>query len=141
MIENFSSLQKSDVINTSDVSKALKKLHIGQTLALFMRAQNAGIILRRLREYITSETFEVSPPSSEVINTTGRLICSYPGPAVQFSTTAWESDSFKPELASVLAQLNNEHLDEDMDRDRRTSLHVEGSDTIDPKHVTSMLSG
>uniref|UniRef100_A0A0W0G780 ubiquitinyl hydrolase 1 n=1 Tax=Moniliophthora roreri TaxID=221103 RepID=A0A0W0G780_MONRR len=128
MIENYRNLQKSDVINTSD-----KLLH-------FLCAP-AGIILRRSREHITSETFEVSPPSSEVINTTGRLICSYPGPAVQFSTTAWDSDYFKLEFASVFAQLNNEHFDEDAERDRRTSLDVEGSDTIDPKYITSMLGG
>ncbi|KAK7032650.1 hypothetical protein VNI00_012915 [Paramarasmius palmivorus] len=147
MVKAFWDVQKTDIINAKDVKGALDRLLIGQSFALFVRAQNAGVIFRRLsRERVTFEAFEVSPPSSDVINTTGRLLCSYPGPAIQFTSTVFDSNDFKDELANFLTQMNNESFEQDDDEGRRRrprwgSSDVEGSETPDPKYITSLLTG
>ncbi|KAK7027539.1 hypothetical protein VNI00_015173 [Paramarasmius palmivorus] len=144
MVRTFRDTQKLDTINASDVKGAFNDFHTGRIFALYVRAQNAGVILRRpSSEHFTFEAFEVSPPSADVINTTGRLICSYPGPAVQFGSAVFESSDFKNELANFLVQMNNESFVEDSeeDRSRRTSSGVEIGDTPDPKYITSLLTG
>src|SRR6266571_8389764 len=58
-------------------------LPLTEVLVLHIHAQNAAIILRRLRDTMVFEAFEVSPPPEAVMQVEGKLICSYPGPAVE----------------------------------------------------------
>ena len=51
-------------------------------LALHIRSQNAGLIVRRSFDQYSFESFEVSPTTEAVIGTRGRLRRCFPGPAM-----------------------------------------------------------
>jgi len=52
---------------------------------MHIRAQNAALIVRRLSpdDFVQFEVFEISPQNAAIMTTEGKLLCSYPGPAIQ----------------------------------------------------------
>ena len=71
---------------------------------MHIRAQNAALIVRRLNlsDSIQFEVFEVSPPNTKVMTAEGKLLCSYPGPAIQESEATFMDKCFLRELSSFL---------------------------------------
>ena len=63
-------------------------------LALHMRSQNAGLIVRRSSDQYLFESFEVSPTTEAVIGTRGRLRRCFPGPAVAIGQDRIADTSF-----------------------------------------------
>jgi hypothetical protein len=77
-----------------------------------IRAQNAALIVRRLAttDSVQIEVFEVSPPDRTVMEAEGKLLCSYPGPAVQIPADIFMDKSFLRELSSFLVQMDVDRL-------------------------------
>ncbi|KAE9391905.1 hypothetical protein BT96DRAFT_1059147 [Gymnopus androsaceus JB14] len=124
------------------------------SMALLIRAQNSGIILRRdwgdgIDEKISYECFEVTPPASDVMSTKGKLVMSFPGPAIQFPAETFDSKYFQNEFAAFLAEMNNAVIEEDDDEDsedegrrRKSGLSAaHPGETQDPVFITSLLTG
>ncbi|KAI0291033.1 hypothetical protein B0F90DRAFT_1781229, partial [Multifurca ochricompacta] len=61
---------------------------------MHVRAQNAVVVVRTVIDSVQFEMFEAPPPSSVVMFTQRKLLCSYPGPAIQISLEVFETECF-----------------------------------------------
>jgi hypothetical protein len=79
---------------------------------MHIREQNAALIARRpaLADFVQFEVFEVLPPIRTVMKTEGKLVCSYPGPAIQVPVETFMDECFLRELSSFLVQMDVDRL-------------------------------
>ena len=104
---------------------------------MHVRAQNAAVLVRVLVDHVRFEIFEVSPLASVVMSTSGKILCSYPGPAIQVSSEVFADASFLQELASFLIQMDIDVLDS-------TSTTIEAGSTVceaHPRYISGLLVG
>ena len=80
---------------------------------MHIRAQNAALIVRRLptSDMVLFEVFEVLPLICAVMQAEGKLLCSYPGPAIQIPADIFTDECFLRELSSFLVQMDVDRLD------------------------------
>jgi hypothetical protein len=99
---------------------------------MHIREQNAALIVRRpaLADFVQFEVFEVLPPICTVMETEGKLLCSYPGPAIQVPVETFMDECFLRELSSFLVQ---------MDVDRFRSIYE--YDSAHPRYISELLIG
>ncbi|KAH9051484.1 hypothetical protein EDB87DRAFT_1582498 [Lactarius vividus] len=90
---------------------AFSDLGDGDVFVMHIREKNAAVVIRVFKDCVRFEMFEVSPPASAVMSTNGKLLCSYPGPAVEVSPEIFGSRVFLGELASFLIQMDIDVLD------------------------------
>jgi hypothetical protein len=98
---------------------------LSDVFVMHVRAQNAAVLVRVLVDHVLFEIFEVSPLASVVMSTSGKILCSYPGPAVQVSSEVFADASFLQELASFLIQMEIDALDS----------------TAHPRYISGLLVG
>ena len=111
-------------------------------LALHIRGQNAGLIVRRSSEQYLFESFEVSPTTEAVIGTRGRLRRCFPGPAVAIDQDRIADASFLKPLTELLVKLDAETPEEVLPIVTKAhSKVIETRDTVHPRFVTEMLTG
>jgi hypothetical protein len=99
-------------------------------LAYLIREQNASVVLRRLDAKTIFESFEVSPPAPAVMAAKGKLLCSYPGPAISVSNSIVDNPTFPPELANFLSHMSYDALDPSV---------LQG-ETAHPRYITQLLT-
>jgi hypothetical protein len=100
---------------------------------MHIRAQNAALIVRRLAtaNLVQFEVFEVLPLITAVTKAEGKLLCSYPGPAVQISANIFTDSRFLRELSSFLVQMDTDHLDSPSD----------SVESPHPRYISELLVG
>ena len=115
--------------------------YFSDVLALDITAQNAGLIIRRRPKDVVFETFELSPANEKVLETTGRLRCSYPGPIVAVGIETAMDPAFVANLASFLQKMDIEALEEAAPTSRKANETIpEVRESAHPKFITGMLS-
>src|SRR6266404_6475944 len=108
---------------------------------MHVRAQNAAVLVRVFIDRVQFEMFEVSLPASVVMSTPGKLLCSYPGPAVQVLPDIFENRSFVRELASFLVQMDVDILDSSPTTTKAGSTVREVRESAHPKYISELLVG
>src|SRR6266852_6985649 len=110
---------------------------------MHIRAQNAALIVRRLssNDFVQFEVFEVSPQNSAIMKTTEKLLCSYPGPAIQVPVEIFKDECFLRELSSFLAQMDADCLDSTPTASKARSAVCEARDSAHPKYISELLVG
>ena len=76
-----------------------------------------------------------------VMGTEGKLICSYPGPAVEIPNDVFNNGGFQEELASFIVQMDVDNLDSAPTTTKAGSKVVEERDTQDPRYISQLLVG
>jgi len=111
--------------------------------AMHIRAQNAALIVRKpdLAEFVQFEVFEVSPQNTNVMRTEGKLLCSYPGPAIQVPVDISMGECFLRELSSFLVQMDVDILDSAPTTIKAGSEVREVRDTVHPRYISGLLVG
>ena len=84
------------------------------------------------------EAFEVSPSSGAVMEAEGKLICSYPGPAVELPLDVAHDSSFVEQLVSFLVRMDVDQL-EAPTTTKANSKVPETRDTTHPRYITQLL--
>ena len=116
---------------------------------MHIRAQNAALIVRRLAsaDLVQFEVFEVLPLISAVMKTEGKLLCSYPGPAIQIPVDTFMDECFLQELSSFLVQMDVDCLDttptissESEDSESETVLY-DIYESVHPRYISELLVG
>ena len=99
-----------------------------------IRAQNAALIVRRLAtaDFVQFEVFEVSPQITAVMTTEGKLLCSYPGPAIQVPLSTFMDKCFLRELSSFLVHMDVDHL---------VSTPTTSAESVHPRYISELLVG
>ena len=100
-----------------------------------------AVVFRKKKNVTIFESFEVSPKAENVMTTKGKLICSYPGPAIEISNDVFEDTSFLSELANFLVHMNHDVLDAAPTSQKAQSTVLETRDTTHPRYITELLTG
>ncbi|EEB90139.1 hypothetical protein MPER_11694 [Moniliophthora perniciosa FA553] len=125
-----------------NIENIILQMKEGDVIALLIRRQNAGIVIRRLKDKALFESFEVSPNNESVMSTNGRLICTYPGPAISIPIQIAQDPHFVSELSNFLTQMNFDTIDDAVPTTWKAGSGVsEIRDTIDPRYITELLTG
>ncbi|KAG1751783.1 hypothetical protein EDB19DRAFT_1893122 [Suillus lakei] len=130
MLESLAVTMRSPSLTTDVVESQVKSMKAGDILAYLIREQNAAVVLRRLDTKTIFESFEVSPPASTVMAAKGKLLCSYPGPAIAVPNSVVDNPTFPPELVNFLSHMSCDVLDP-------TVLQGE---TAHPRYITQLLT-
>ena len=110
---------------------------------MHIRAQNAALIVRRLSsdDFVQFEVFEVSPQNTAVMSTKGKLLCSYPGPAIKIPADIFTDECFCQELSSFLVQMDVDCLDSAPTASKAGSIVNEVRETAHPRYISELLVG
>ena len=110
---------------------------------MHIRAQNAALIIRSLPsdDVVQFEVFEVSPQNTAIMSTKGKLLCSYPGPAIQIPADIFMDESFCQELSSFLIQMDVDCLDSTPTASKAGSVVYEVRETAHPRYISELLVG
>jgi hypothetical protein len=110
---------------------------------MHIRAQNSALIVRRLAlaNFVQFEVFEVSPLTSPVMSTKGKLLCSYPGPAIQVPADTFMDERFLRQLSSFLIQMDVDRLDSTPTISKAGSVVNEVRENVHPRYISELLVG
>jgi hypothetical protein len=72
--------------------------------------------------------------------TKGKLLCSYPGPAVEVPANTFEDTAFLEEFSSFLVQMNVDIFDSAATTTKVGSTVVEERDSAHPRYITDLLT-
>ncbi|KAI0066738.1 hypothetical protein BV25DRAFT_1972593 [Artomyces pyxidatus] len=124
-----------------ELRDAFGGMEVGDLLALHIRAQNAAVLVRRKEDETIFEVFEVTPLASAVTSTEGKLICSYPGPAVKVPADIFQQTSFLDALAAFLVQMDIDILDSVATTTKANSTVREIRESAHPRYISQLLIG
>ncbi|KAI9840424.1 MAG: hypothetical protein M1837_001637 [Sclerophora amabilis] len=143
VVKSFQSwvkLQEDGEVVEKELVNAMRAMKRGDSLALFVEAQNAGLIFRQTDRHLIVECFEASPRAAAVIGAKSSLGWSFPGRAVAVHLENSRVNSFQTELARTIHSMSVEKVEDVMPVSRKAgSTVVEERDTTDPKLVSNML--
>ncbi|KAJ6527885.1 hypothetical protein DFH09DRAFT_1285629 [Mycena vulgaris] len=123
-----------------DLTGMIGNMRIGDTLIIPIAAQNSAVILRKKREHTVVECFEVDPPNSEIMATTGRLVCVYPHAAIGVPNITFEHSTFLRELASFLTNMAVDILPDSEAFARKAGIQVdEFRDSASGHYIVHLL--
>ncbi|GBE85332.1 hypothetical protein SCP_0705190 [Sparassis crispa] len=141
MLENLRRIETCEVLPAEDIQHQITCMHIGDSVVFYVRAQNAAVVVRKFAEEFVFESFEVAPSTADVMKATGKLLCSYPGPAIAVPNDIVEDVHFLKELSSFLAQMSVDELDSAATTRKAGSTVVEKRDSASPRYITQLLTG
>ena len=75
------------------------------------------------------------------MTTQGKLICSYPGPAIEIPNAVFEGEAFLSELVNFLVHMNDDVLDAAPTNRKAQSIVLEARDSTHPRYITELLTG
>ncbi|KAG0694891.1 hypothetical protein DFH29DRAFT_297800 [Suillus ampliporus] len=142
MLRSLKDSIRFSVMSAEEVESQINAMDNKDVLVYMIRAQNAAVVMRKLESETIFESFEVSPDPTAVMGAKGKLICSYPGPAITVSDTIVGDATFVAELANFLVC-----MDQDVDLDvpetkiKATSTVLEEADTTHHQYITELLTG
>lgn len=109
-------------------------------LPIFVRAQNAGVLLTKKSVTIHIESFELSPRNQSIIQTLGRLQRDFPGPAIALDLETFVQSGLRDTIATTLAKMSHQSVQGTKPKVRKAGQgHDEDRDTTDPKMVTELF--
>ena len=107
-----------------------------------LRAQNAGLIMRKRQNQVVFEIFELSATAEATMSTKGRLIRCFPGPAIAITSSKLANPHFRKAIAEFLAQLDKDTAGECLPIAHKANSKVsEVRESTHPKLVTELFAG
>ncbi|KAF7977108.1 hypothetical protein HWV62_4707 [Athelia sp. TMB] len=140
MLEHLKDTQEYEALSEHSITNAITEMQTGDIIALYIRAQNAGMITRTLSNERIFEFFEVSLPNHDVMAAQGKILRSFPGPAVAVPRTIADNALFIDELSSFLVQMNVDIIDPPQTHKAGSKVD-EVRDTTAPHYITKLLTG
>jgi hypothetical protein len=109
-------------------------------LPLYIRAQNAAVLIRKKASTTNFEVFEVQASTGEVMSTPGKLVRHYPGPAMELPNSVAEDVNFIAEISNFLAHMDTEELKEARATTQRAGSEVdEKRDSANPNYFIQLF--
>ncbi|KAG2116403.1 hypothetical protein DEU56DRAFT_895858 [Suillus clintonianus] len=140
MLRNLQDSIRFSVMSATEVKSQIDAMGNKDVLVYMIRAQNAAVIMRKLEAETIFESFEMSPDPTAVMGAKGKLICSYPGPAIAVPNTIINDSTFSVELANFLVQMDEDVLDAAPTRKKAKSTVVEERDTTHPRYIMDSIT-
>jgi hypothetical protein len=109
-------------------------------MILHVKAQNAGMLVRRDADGAFFELFELSPDNRSVMSTKGRLQRSFPAFVVFVPLKDFSDEGFQITLAQTISKMSAEHIAEMQPKVRKAGdVQSETRDTVMPHLVSEHL--
>jgi hypothetical protein len=70
-------------------------------IALYIHAQNAAIVIRKEEHSTRFEIFEVQTPTTDVMACSGKLLRTFPGPAIDVPAAHAADDGFLGHVSNI----------------------------------------
>ncbi|KAL4078001.1 hypothetical protein J3A83DRAFT_4087181 [Scleroderma citrinum] len=140
MLRNLDQSMSLEALDEDLLDSQIQFMRGGDVLVYLIRAQNAAVVFRRHAEETLVESFEVSPRTEAVMAAAGKLVCSYPGPAIAVPNDVFDDAVFRAELANFLSMMNKDVLTTPTTRKAGSEV-VEERDTAHPRYITELLTG
>ncbi|KAF8439864.1 hypothetical protein L210DRAFT_3645838 [Boletus edulis BED1] len=142
MLDNLREIVQFGSLDRSQTVSQLGNMNVGDALTFHIRSQNAAVLFRKQNAVTIFESFEVSPKAEDVMTTQGKLICSYPGPAIEIPNAVFEEEGFLSKLTNFLAHMHDDIIPDAAPKSRKAQSDlVEDRDTIHPRYITELLTG
>ncbi|KAI6096711.1 hypothetical protein F5141DRAFT_560342 [Pisolithus sp. B1] len=141
LLQNLEDAMRFPRLEETVVTAQLESMTAGDVVAYFFRAQNAAVVFRRGAEETIAESFELSSTVVAVMGSCGKLVCSYPGPAIAVPNAVFDDAVFRLELANFLCRMNTDNLDAAPTTSKGGSMVSEARDTVHPRYITELLTG
>jgi hypothetical protein len=139
---SLEAMEVTGIPKTNITRKMVVLILFTDVLAFHIRSQNAGLIVRRLPQQFSFESFELSPTTDAVMATRGRLRRCFPGPAIAVGQDRMTDPFFRVALAQLLSELDANTPNEAWPVVVKAhSTTVEVRDSVNPKFITEMLTG
>ncbi|KAJ5608777.1 hypothetical protein N7528_009344 [Penicillium herquei] len=128
-------------ISEAKLIKAMATLQAkGGVLPIFVREQNAGILMTRKDEKINIECFELSARNEAVIETVGRLVRIFPGSGIAVEEIHFDDPEFLDAIGQTIACMSHQAVAGTKAKAKKAGqMHDEDRDTTDPVMVTGFL--
>ncbi|MCJ1462481.1 hypothetical protein MMC07_001083 [Pseudocyphellaria aurata] len=140
MLTTWLEVIASGSVSEIALKQAMTTLRQQESIALHIRCQNAGLIIRRVATGVTFEVFEAMPLAAAVMGSKANLRRTFPGRAIQLSIETLNDPKFIDELASFLHRLDTEQVEMVMAKTIKANSEVlEERDSTDPALVTELL--
>jgi hypothetical protein len=111
-------------------------------LALHIRGQNAAVLVRKRTSTTIFEIFETQAPTESVMSIPGKLVRSFPGPAVEVPNKIAGSAAFIEEIASFLTQMDHKELKGSKAKTMKAGSEVdEVRESADPHYISQLFTG
>ncbi|KAG8829361.1 hypothetical protein FRC17_006701 [Serendipita sp. 399] len=140
MISNVAYLHGSHTISQDIIEELLRGMRVGDVLPLHVRAQNAGVIIRRnSTDQMTFEAFEASLPTEVILQTKSKVRVTFPAnPRLSFPIDS----GLLPPLSNLLSYLANTEMNDAVPTTKKGgSSHHETRETSSPRYITEALAG
>ncbi|KAK8112290.1 uncharacterized protein PG998_008747 [Apiospora kogelbergensis] len=110
-------------------------------ISIQIKAQNAGLIIRKVKDGAVFEMFELSPANAAVMETRGRLVRSFPVIAIQVDSAVLTNPKFHSSIANSMATMSHQRAPGTTPQIRKADQsHDEERDTTSPKAITELLA-
>ncbi|KAI5839418.1 hypothetical protein DFP73DRAFT_211814 [Morchella snyderi] len=142
MLNSLYNIQGRSPLSEVDLKGSIGRMGSGDVITLHIAAQNAGLVLKHLGSEMLFTSFEASATSEAVIGTAGKLLISYPGPAIAVPVAKIQDPHFCEEFTRFAKQMNDTIIESAMPVSYKAGEGVaEIRNTADPKFITQMLTG
>ncbi|OAA37893.1 hypothetical protein NOR_06970 [Metarhizium rileyi] len=129
------------VVSEKSLKYAFSKLcDKGGSIPLYIDAQNAGLIVSKLKQEIIFEVFELSPGNEDVMGNRGRLRRSFPASGVSVTLSLFANPDFQHSIASTVSKMSWQAVSGTQKEVKKAQqMHKESRDTTSPEIVTEFL--
>ncbi|KAB8071219.1 hypothetical protein BDV29DRAFT_159701 [Aspergillus leporis] len=129
-------------VNEAELRKGLAQLGTeGGLLPIYIRRQNAAVLMARVGDVIHIESWELSPRNEAVITTVGRLKRRFPGPTLSLDLVHFKDPGLQETIAQTLTKLSHQSVAGTMSKVKKAGKeHDEDRDTTHPKMVTEFFT-
>ncbi|KAF8539120.1 hypothetical protein BDD12DRAFT_883199 [Trichophaea hybrida] len=142
MLKYFCQLDNYKSLSAGAFATAVEEMTLGDAIALHITSQNAGLVLRRTGSSVIFTSFEASPASIAVNTTTGKLLISYPGPAIAVPWIKVTDPNFLSRLVDFVDKMKRDHHGVAAGRGMKAGETVqEERESSHPRFVSEMLTG
>ncbi|KAH0439221.1 hypothetical protein CcaCcLH18_03016 [Colletotrichum camelliae] len=142
MLQVHKPLQDAMTIDEESLHRILSTLSEPESIAVYVKQQNAGMLITRARDAFQFESFELSPTNIAVTKTIGRLRRTFPGRGISIGVARALEPGFLETLVATLAKMSTQAAPGTLPQVKKAGqLHDETRDTAHPKMVTELLHG
>ncbi|KAK4495018.1 hypothetical protein PRZ48_013345 [Zasmidium cellare] len=128
--------------NSASLELKLKSLTKGQSVAVHVAAQNAGVLITRLERELVFEQFELSPSNEAVYMSPGRLVRKFPASAITVDAARLHQDDFTSTVAGTLSTMASQEVPGMKPESKKTGIsHTEDRDSTRPAIVSELFFG
>ncbi|KAI0428953.1 hypothetical protein F5Y09DRAFT_357310 [Xylaria sp. FL1042] len=129
-------------LNEAVLLSLLAELAEDSEIPLFVKEQNAGILISKSNAGVLFEIFELSPENKATMTTKGRLQRSFPGTSVLISESDFMQRNFQEAIAQTFSDMSKHPVEAMQPKVKKAGNRLyEDRDTNHPGMVSEVFNG